>query len=79
MGMNGEITLVSHKGTGSTRKVKIVCGMTAKEVLYAELGIADPDKLLVVVNGEPVEKPETCKLNSGDFVIIVPKDTKGGS
>lgn len=75
--MNGEITLVSNKGSGSSRKVQIVVGMTAQEVLFAELGITDPSKLMVLVQGKEVTKPDTHKLKNGDFVIIVPKNVKG--
>lgn len=78
MSMNGKITLVSNKGRGSTRTVTIAEGMTAKEVLYAELGITDPDKWLIMVDGERCAKPESKKLHDGDFVIIVPTNVKTG-
>jgi len=77
MGMNGKITLVSNKGTGSTRVVQIAKGMTAQEALYGELGIQNPKNLSVVVNGEPVPEPSKCVLKDGDFVIIVPSNMKG--
>lgn len=77
MSMNGNITLVSNKGKGSSRTAQIVEGMTAREVIYAELGIQDPKGLLVMVNGKEVAKPADHKLKDGDFVIIVPKNVKG--
>ena len=79
MAMNGKITLVSHKGNGSTREVTVAIGMTVREVLFAELDITDPDKLVVVVDGQALPQKEwaTATLRDGAFVIIVPKDTKG--
>ena len=77
MGMNGTITLVSNKGAGSSRKVQIVEGMTAKDVFYAELGITDPKGYTVLVKGKVVKDPTKCNLHDGDFVIIVPTDLKG--
>ena len=79
MGMNGKITLVSNKGEGSTRKVTIAEGMTAQEVLYAELGIQDPDKWLVVLNGSTITNLTGHPLHDGDFIIIVPTNVKTAS
>lgn len=77
MGMNGEITLVSNKGRGSSRTVKIVVGMSAQDVFYAELGIEDPSKYSVLVDGEHVKDPSKHKLKDGAFVVIVPLQIKG--
>lgn len=78
MGMNGYITLVSNKGTGSSRKVQIVTGMTIKEVIYAELGLKDPAKYLVLLNAKKCTEFGT-KLKDGDFVNIIPTDVKGNA
>ena len=77
MAMNGNITLVSTKGTGSCKEVQIVEGMTAKEVIFAELGMVDPDKFAVTVQGKEVKDLSKCKLHNGDFVIITPVNVKG--
>lgn len=77
MSMNGKITLVSNKGTGSSRVCQIANGMTAQEVLHAELGLEDPEKYLILVQGKPVKKPSSHVLKDGDFVIIVPTNVKG--
>ena len=78
MAMNGSITLVSTKGSGSTRKVRVATGTTLAEVLTGELGVeVDPDKYTIVVNSKEVTNPRTVKVADGDFVIIVPSAIKG--
>ena len=77
MGMNGKITLVSSKGTGSVKEIQIAEGMTAKEVIFAELGMVDPETFAIVVEGKEVKDLSKCRLHDGDFVIITPTNVKG--
>ena len=78
MSMNGTITLVSNKGQGSTRSVSIPAGATAAEIFHAELGVEDPDKYSVWVNGAICGSPKDTILKDGDFVVITPRQVKGG-
>lgn len=76
--MNGTITLVSNKDGGQSRKVKIAAGMTLAEVFHSELGCeVDPKKFGIMVNGKTVERPKSCDVKDGDFVVIVPSQIKG--
>ena len=77
MGMNGKITLVSSKGTGSVKEIQIVEGMTAKEVIFAELGMVDPETFAITVQGKEIKDLSRCKLHDEDFVIITPTNVKG--
>lgn len=77
MGMNGTITLVSTKGGGCTKKVTVPVGMTAKECIYAELGVVDPATFIVTINGTAVKDPAKATLKDGDFVIVTPTNVKG--
>ena len=77
MGMNGKITLVSSKGTGSVKEIQIAEGMTAKEVIFAELGMVDPETFAITVQGKEIKDLSKCELHDGDFVIITPTNIKG--
>jgi hypothetical protein len=80
MAMNGEITLVSNKGSGSTRKVKIASGANASEILAGEMGVeVDPEKYSVWVNGKSCTDLRNTPLGNGDFVIITPRNLKGAA
>lgn len=77
MGMNGKVTLVSTKGNGSCKEIQVPEGMSCKEAIFAEMGMVDPDKHQICVNGQVTKRPEKVKLKDGDFVIITPTDVKG--
>lgn len=78
MAMNGTITLVSNKGSGSTRSVSVPVGATASEIFHAELGVEDPEKFSVWINGAICNDVKATVLKDGDFVVITPKTVKGG-
>jgi len=77
MAMNGTITLVSNKDDGRTTKPQIPVGMTIRELIAAELGMVDPDKFQINVNGQTVTDRDSVSLQDGDFVIVIPKQVKG--
>ena len=77
MAMNGTITLVSNKDDGRTTKPQIPAGMTIRELIAAELGMVDPDKFQINVNGKTVTDRDSVSLQDGDFVIVIPKQVKG--
>jgi sulfur carrier protein ThiS len=79
MTMNGTITLVSNRDKGQMTNPSIPTNMSLESLLHAELGVVDPDKFQVVVDGTAVNKKDlsTHKLKGGEFVIIVPLNVKG--
>lgn len=78
MALNGTITLISNKGSGSSREVRIAENMTLSEVFFSELGCdVDPAKHSIMVNGKTVKNPKEYTVKDKDFVIIVPSELKG--
>lgn len=80
MPMNGKITLVSTAGNGGKgccKEVQIAVGVSARDIIFAELGHIDPDVHAITVQGKAVKDLTKCKLQDGDFVIITPTNVKG--
>ncbi|KKM62449.1 hypothetical protein LCGC14_1521520 [marine sediment metagenome] len=77
MSMNGKITLVSTRGKGESIEVQIPSGMTGKEIIFAAMGVVDPDNHMITCNGEAIKDLSKLKLSDGDFVIVTPTNVKG--
>jgi len=78
MPMNGTITIVSNKGTGSVRKANVARDMTLSEILHAELGAEiDPAEHRIMLNGAMISEPKKTTIKDGDLVVIVPVKVKG--